>query len=110
MIFYIYWAARIKVVLYFNKFYNMIGQIIEKEHILDYKIIPAAEDKTYLLKDKLMAAQRLGNEFKSKTTIVFQTEDGPKRIETTVWSLTERYIQIKSGVLIPLKSIIEVDF
>ncbi|HLS96985.1 hypothetical protein BC792_104173 [Sphingobacterium allocomposti] len=88
----------------------MIGEIIEKEHIGDYKIIPAAVDKTDSLHSKLLAAQRLGNEFKSKTTMVFQTEDGPKRIETTVWSLTEQYVQIKAGVLIPLKSIIEVDF
>ncbi len=88
----------------------MIGQIIEKEHVMNYKIVPAEVDKTHSLQDKLLAAQRLGNEFKSKTTIVFQTEDGPKRIETTVWSLTERYIQIKSGVLIPLRSIIEVDY
>ncbi|MBD1434442.1 MULTISPECIES: hypothetical protein [Sphingobacterium] len=88
----------------------MTAQIIEKEHIGDYKIIPAEVDNTATLYDKLWAAQRLGNEFKSKTTIVFQTEDGPKRIETTVWSLTEQYIQIKNGVLIPLKSIIKVDF
>lgn len=86
----------------------MIGQIIEKEHVSDYRIIPAEEDKSTVLREKLLSAQRLGNEFKSKTTIVFQTEDGPKRIETTVWSLTEQYVQIKSGVLIPLKSIIEV--
>lgn len=88
----------------------MIGQIIEKEHIMDYKIVPAEVDKSASLQYKLLAAQRLGNEFKSKTTIVFQTEDGPKRIETTVWSLTEQYIQIKNGILIPLKSIIEVEY
>ena len=88
----------------------MTAQIIEKEHIGDYKIIPAEVDNTATLYDKLRAAQRLGNEFKSKTTIVFQTQDGPKRIETTVWSLTEQYIQIKNGVLIPLKSILKVDF
>lgn len=85
-------------------------QIIEKERIGEYKIVPAEVDNTAALYDKLRSAQRLGNEFKSKTTIVFQTEDGPKRIETTVWSLTERYIQIKNGILIPLKSIIKVDF
>ncbi|MBD1425257.1 hypothetical protein [Sphingobacterium arenae] len=86
----------------------MTAQIIEKERIGEYKIIPAEVDNTAVLYDKLRSAQRLGNEFKSKTTIVFQTEDGPKRIETTVWSLTDRYIQIKNGVLIPLKSIIKV--
>lgn len=88
----------------------MIGQIIEKEEVINYKVIPAEVDKTETLHDKLVAAQRLGNEFKAKTTIVFQTEDGPKRIETTVWSLTEKYVQIKNGVLIPLNSIIEIDY
>ncbi len=57
-----------------------------------------------------MDAQRLGNEFKSKTTIVFNSEDGPLRVETTVWSATDKYIQIKSGILIPLASIIHVEF
>lgn len=87
----------------------MLGQIIEKEQIQEYKIISADTDRSASLRDRLHDAQRLGNEFKSKTSIVFQTEDGPKRIETTVWSLTENYVQIKSGVLIPLKSIIEVE-
>lgn len=85
-------------------------EYIEKESINEYKLIPAKTDHTNELYQKLLSAQRLGNEFKSKTGIVFQTEDGLKRIETTVWSLTERYIQIKNGVLIPLKSIVQVDF
>ena len=88
----------------------MTVQTIEKERIVDYKIAPAEVDNTTALHNKLKGALRLGNEFKSKTTIIFQTEDGPKRIETTVWSLTDRYIQIKNGILIPLKSIISVDF
>ncbi|WP_033563240.1 hypothetical protein [Sphingobacterium sp. SYP-B4668] len=88
----------------------MIGELIAKEELPKYKIIPADEDHSDLLKDKLEGALRLGNAFKSKTTIVFQTVDGPKRIETTVWSVTDRYLQIKSGVLIPLKSIIEIAY
>lgn len=88
----------------------MIGQDIEKEKISDYKIIPAKQDQSKFLYDKLLAAQRLGNEFKSKTTIVFQTEDGIKRVETTVWSTTEGYIQLKGCILIPINSIIEIDF
>jgi len=93
-----------------NKFEYMTVETIEKERIGDYKIVQAEVDNTASLYDKLLSAQRLGNEFKSKTSITFQTEDGPKRIETTVWSLTEHYIQIKSGVLIPLKSLIKVEF
>lgn len=88
----------------------MVGTLIEKEHIGDYKIIPAVGNKVDDLLAKLNDAQRLGNEFKSKVSIAFNTEEGPVRVETTVWSLTERYIQIKSGILIPLISILSVDF
>lgn len=88
----------------------MIGTLIEKEDINNYKIIAAEDSKVEELCRKLNDAQRLGNEFKSKVTIIFNTEDGPMRIETTVWSLTDRYIQIKSGVLIPLSAIISVEY
>ncbi|GGH24498.1 hypothetical protein FAZ19_16405 [Sphingobacterium alkalisoli] len=88
----------------------MVGTLIEKEEIGKYKIIPADINRVVELNQKLSNAQRLGNEFKSKVAIIFQTENGPKRIETTVWSLTDNYIQIKSGVLIPLISLISVEF
>ncbi len=88
----------------------MIGTLIEKESISNYKIIPAERNRAEELSRKLYDAQRLGNEFKAKVDIVFQTDDGPKRVETTVWSLTDKYIQIKNGVLIPLSSIISVDY
>ncbi|WP_353547621.1 hypothetical protein [Rhinopithecimicrobium faecis] len=88
----------------------MIGQLIEKEQIPQFKFIAAPEDKSATFKEKLEGALRLGNEFKAKTEISFQTDSGPKRIETTVWSLTDKYLQIKSGVLIPLKSILEIEY
>lgn len=88
----------------------MIGTLIEKEHINEYKLIPAANIKVDELRAKLNAAQRLGNEFKSKVSIAFNTTEGPMRVETTVWSLTEGYIQLKSAVLIPLVSILSVEY
>lgn len=88
----------------------MIGTLIEKEDIVNHKIIAAEEDRSEELRSKLRDAQRLGNEFKSKTSIVFNTIDGPLRVETTVWSATDKYIQIKNGILIPLTAIIQVEF
>lgn len=88
----------------------MIGTIIEKEDIVNHKILAAEINKTEELRGKLVDAQRLGNEFKSKATIVFNSVDGPLRVETTVWSVTDKYVQIKSGVLIPLSAIIQVEF
>lgn len=88
----------------------MVGTLIEKEEISEHKLIPAEKNSAAELFTKLNDALRLGNEFKSKVSIAFNTVDGPMRIETTVWSLTEKYIQIKSGVLIPLSSLISVEY
>lgn len=88
----------------------MSETFIEKEDIVKHHIIPATEDKTEFWKEKLNYSVRLGNEFKSKTTITFNTDKGPRSVCTTVWSLTENYIQLKAGVLIPLNSIVDVHF
>lgn len=85
-------------------------EIVEKEHIEFLNIINAKEDHTEELKTKLIEAQRLGNEFKSKALITFNTTIGPKRVDTTVWSVTEKYIQLKNNIHIPLKSLIDIAF
>lgn len=89
---------------------NVIVELIEKEDLVHYKITKAPEDQSTMLRRKLKNALRLGNEFKSKSTIVFQTSEGPKRIETTVWTLTDDYLQIKNGVVIPLNSLIDINY
>ena len=85
-------------------------EIVAKEHIEYLNIINAKEDHTTDLKTKLDEAQRLGNEFKAKAVITFNTTIGPKRVDTTVWSVTEKYIQLKNNIHIPLKSLIDIDF
>ncbi len=88
----------------------MLEHLIEKEEISSYTILPAEEDKSAFWKEKLEYAVRLGNEFKSKTSITFNTSDGPRTVQTTVWSLTEKYIVLKAGTHIPLKSLIDIHF
>ena len=66
--------------------------------------------RSLITKEKLERAVRLGNEFKGKTYITFMTDSGPKKIETTVWTLTDHYIQIKGSVAIPQKSLIDVSW
>lgn len=83
---------------------------IPKEDITKYKITTANQDRAEELLDKLHSAQRLGNEFKAKTTITFMTDDGAKKVTTTVWSLTGDYLHLKGGVLIPVRSIIDVTY
>ncbi|RYY08891.1 MAG: hypothetical protein EOO04_39285 [Chitinophagaceae bacterium] len=84
--------------------------MIVKEDIEQYHIIPAAVDKTEFWKQELSYAVRLGNEFKGKTTVTFETTEGSRTVQTTVWSLTENYIVLKGGITIALNSITEVHF
>lgn len=86
------------------------AELIPKEDIPKYKLTRASEDHSMELLDKLRGALRLGNEFKSKATITFQTLDGPKCVETTVWTLTEDALQIKNGVVLPLGSLLDIDY
>lgn len=88
----------------------MLGELIAKEAIDISQIVPADQNHTEELRDKLNSAQRLGNEFKSKADITFNTKEGPKTVSTTVWSVTEKYLQLKNGIHIPLTSLIAIDF
>lgn len=84
--------------------------VILKEDIGQYTIIPTLIDKSLQWKEQLTYAVRLGNEFKGKTSITFETSEGARTVETTVWSLTESFIHLKGGTTIPLNSILEVHF
>lgn len=88
----------------------MKAELIAKEQVQDYKFLDAPKDEVSLEANKLNGAVRLGNEFKSKAYITFQTDQGPKKIETTVWSVTDKYLQIKNDVLIPLKSLMDIQY
>jgi hypothetical protein len=83
---------------------------IAKEEIPLYKIVPAFVDRSDQWRGELAYAVRLGNEFKGKTNIRFETTQGPREVETTVWSVADNYLQLKGGTLIPLESIISVHF
>ncbi|HRO42146.1 MAG TPA: hypothetical protein PL009_04895 [Flavipsychrobacter sp.] len=84
--------------------------VIAKEEIPSLKIVPAFVDKSEKWRKELEYAVRLGNEYKGKTHLTFETTQGPKMVETTVWSLTDNYLQLKGGTLIPLDSIIDIHF
>ena len=88
----------------------MTIELIEKEAIDVTKIIKAETDLSSELMGRLATAPRLGNEFKAKAAIIFNTTEGPKKVITTVWSVTEKYIQLKNNIHIPIKSLIDIEF
>lgn len=88
----------------------MNSELIAKEDIDVTKIIKANNMLSEELINRLASAPRLGNEFKAKATIEFNTTEGPKKVYTTVWSVTENYIQLKNNIHIPINCVIDVEF
>lgn len=87
-----------------------MATLVLKEEIPALRLVPAFVDKTIQWLDQLRYAVRLGNEFKGKSVITFETSQGPRRVETTVWSLTDHYLTLKGGTAIPLNSVTDVHF
>lgn len=83
-------------------------ELIEKETIVDVKFAKADPNQAKYYGQVLKYFERLGNEFKGKCVIAFNTTEGSKKVNTTVWSVTEDYVQLKGGISIPLSSIIGV--
>lgn len=88
----------------------MHTQTINKEDIPQIKIVNAPEDRSKEWREKLDYGVRLGNEFKGKTVITFQTTEGERTVTTTIWSATDKYINLKGGISIPLTSITDLHF
>lgn len=56
-------------------------------------------------------AVTLGNAYHGKLDIYFQTADGTtKRVQTTVWAADADHLTFKSGVLLPLRAVVWMDF
>lgn len=82
--------------------------LIAKEDIGQYRIVPAFVDRSPFWMNQLQYSCRLGNEFKGKTVITFETSRGPRAVQTTVWSVTDNHVTLKGGVEIPLNSVIDL--
>lgn len=88
-------------------------QLVAKEDISSLAMVHrsaemSGEDKK-VLRSKMERAMLLGNGYKGKVKILFATQDGIRAVETTVWSADENGIALKSGVYIPLDSVIDVE-
>ena len=73
-------------------------------------------DVLYTSKDKemrevqLQKALSLGNLNHHKVKIHFQDIEGYKRVETTIWGITETMVILKKNVIIPISRINEIEF
>ena len=59
--------------------------------------------------DKIFRAMVMGNTYKKKALITFETLEGVKQVETTVWAATDTNLILKNGITIPQCNILEID-
>jgi len=92
---------------------NVKIQLIEKEQI-KFLSFPK-EDVLNKKKDqidrilKLQRALSLGNLAKHKVKIVFVDSKGIKKVETTIWGITDKEVILKQAAIIPLERIISIN-
>lgn len=84
-------------------------QLIEKEVIPTLMFSkPILLEQQEDLMEKLIEATKLGNIHHGKIAIIFQDDEGLKRVETTIWATGLKYICLKGGVWLPISRIKEI--
>ena len=58
----------------------------------------------------LKYAVKLGNLDRYKVKIIFEDDHALRKVETTIWAVTEKMVVLKKGAMIPIHRIHEVKF
>lgn len=87
--------------------------VIPKEEVAKFKfvsddVLPTEGEREERFK-KLEKAMLLGNGYKTKVKITFETIEGIRKVETTVWEASEDQLLIKGDTMIPIHAILDVE-
>ncbi len=58
----------------------------------------------------LQKATVLGNSYKQKVIVFFKDDESKKHLITTIWQSTSDHISFKNGNVLPVKSILKIEF
>jgi hypothetical protein len=91
---------------------SLLATVIPKETIpslhFRYREVLSSDFERQLRQDKLYRAMIMGNTDKKKVGIVFETTEGLRQVETTVWASVKDNIVLKHGIYIPVCCIKDV--
>jgi len=85
---------------------------IDKDNIKELKFVEKDvldQESALERKANLEKAVMLGNAIKHKVKIFFKDQHSNKHVETTIWHADERYISLKGGITIPVRSIYKIE-
>jgi len=90
----------------------MEANVIQKEEINGLKFgkeeVLDSSEKKMLRYHLLKQGELLGNAYKQKTKLFFRTLEGHCMVYTTIWFANETHVQLKGGVMIPVRVIEDV--
>ncbi len=88
--------------------------IVAKEDVVKFTFprqdVLRSEIKKKERETRLKRAMKIGNNFKGKVKIIFEDNEGIKKVETTIWGITPKNILLKKTTLIPIRRIHEIKF
>jgi len=82
---------------------------IPQYHFVSFDVLENETEREQRSVD-LQKAMLLGNTDHVKIKLYFQTTEGLKEVETTVWAFTDSQVVLKSGTNVPVHSISKVEF
>lgn len=91
----------------------LIMETINKEDIKFLKFpkkeVLGSKEQQKIRRYRLRRALSLGNLEHEKVGILFRDNEGVKKVETTVWGITDKSVILKQSTVIPLKRILQVN-
>ncbi len=88
-------------------------ETINKEDIKFLKFpqeeVLCSKEQQKIRRYRLRRALSLGNLEHEKVGILFQDNEGVKKVETTVWGVTDKSVILKKSTIIPLERILQVN-
>jgi len=91
---------------------TIVAQVVDKDQIQYLKFpkedVLEKEGERFDRSLELKRALYLGNLEREKVRITFRDDSGTKRVETTIWAVTDKSVILKKSTIIPLTRIISV--
>jgi hypothetical protein len=83
--------------------------LVEKETIPTLSFKDKSRVKQHPdLRKQIDKATILGNTHRRKVFIVFEDDDGAKRVNTTIWASGTKFVCLKGGIWIPINRLKEI--
>ena len=94
---------------------------VQQPQLVEKEVIPAMHfAKQDVLTDPIAKARRrrnahqatlLGNGYHHKVYITFRNAEGELfQVNTTIWEADDEFISLKCGTVLPLKTIVDIEF